>query len=111
MVVRDNEGEVSSNRVIEGEGEASTGVQDEQTGIAAEVYPNPANTVVRLRFTNESPAAARLRIVEATGKSVFEAGVEANEGTHELTLPVESFPPGIYTVIFGGMRLPFVITR
>ncbi|MBI1797970.1 MAG: T9SS type A sorting domain-containing protein [Candidatus Eisenbacteria bacterium] len=59
--------------------------------------PNPSVSGMRLTFTLPSAAAARIEIVDATGRRVLTRDVSAmGPGRHVLDLTRERFKPGIY---------------
>lgn len=70
----------------------STGI-DEQDTASIEVYPNPATDVIHVRTHLESKAT--LRIIDMTGKVVYECGMRNDE----CVIPTSSLGgSGVYTL-------------
>lgn len=70
-----------------------------------EVYPNPSEpgSVMTVRLT--SPVGrgnVTLQVFDMTGKMVYSAGVQANDGVNSYTLPTAAWAPGTYIVLFTG---------
>jgi hypothetical protein len=68
---------------------------DEQPGIGLALYPNPANTTVRLIATGPITARDRVDVLDAHGRLCKR--IQGN-GTRELQLDVQELPAGIYVV-------------
>lgn len=62
------------------------------------LYPNPANDYIRLSFAGTTGAACTIRIIEATGRTVY---YKSAPGTQVLTLPVTQLVSGLYTVMIS----------
>ena len=72
----------------------STGI-DEQGNATIEVYPNPANDMIHIRTHQDGEAT--LRVIDLTGKVVYECGPSTGSGT--ATIPTSKFGGcGIYTL-------------
>jgi hypothetical protein len=67
------------------------------------IYPNPAADVIFIQCTDENPRPqARLRLLDARGKVVF----EKTEISHLESVQTAGFPSGVYIleIVEGGSR-------
>jgi hypothetical protein len=68
------------------------------------VYPNPAATTVKIQFDMLSNNAVTLFIINTSGQLVYQQTNPYAAGRVLITLAVNHFAPGIYTVMLraGG---------
>lgn len=68
------------------------------TGWEVEVLENPFESTVRLRIRNDGSVGANLHFTlsDLTGRKVFDFTQYHPAGTHEVEIPVEGAPAGLY---------------
>jgi hypothetical protein len=82
----------------------------------AALYPNPVRTSGMIELVMERPLAVTLTVHDGLGRTVRSAdlGVLA-EGTHELSLPADGLPAGVYfarvTTPAGELVRAFTVVR
>ena len=60
--------------------------------------PNPATSVVNLRYAGSSESPLSISIVDASGRKVFEQNVPKNDGVYESPLDLSKLPRGAYVL-------------
>ncbi|SHK32368.1 T9SS type A sorting domain-containing protein [Hymenobacter psychrotolerans] len=90
------------------------GVRAPKANVKFEVYPNPATNQVSLAVEMPKPTDARVRFLDALGKTVQEVQLTAGQGSGAAPAVVSTanLAPGIYTVqvvsqneVFANQRL------
>ena len=66
---------------------------------ALSTYPNPVENTLNVHFTTGEKATYQLRLIALSGNRVLERTVEATAPQNELSIPVNTLPPGIYELI------------
>ena len=66
---------------------------------ALSTYPNPVENTLNVHFTTGEKATYQLRLIALSGNRVLERTVEATAPQNELSIPVNTLPPGIYKLI------------
>jgi hypothetical protein len=79
-------------------------------------YPNPANSAVTLEYELPSGLeAVELTIYDLSGRSITTQTLDPTSGRNSLTLPTETYPPGVYLARIAGDKASatrrFVISR
>jgi hypothetical protein len=69
-----------------------------------ELYPNPSTTNPNLRITGVDTKNLDIRVVNDLGLVVFSTNVVVENGTTDITLPLEKLPPATYTVLVSNDR-------
>ena len=72
----------------------STNVKDEFNNLKIDMYPNPANNNVTVRFSVLPQEGTKINLLDAIGKDVISRVVES---THEV-LNIQDLPSGMYLV-------------
>lgn len=75
-------------------GELTTGVNDGNISEDIQVYPNPVQDVLTIRFTNPT-TKQQVKIYNSLGKEVLSKRIE---GSKNISVPIRTFPSGIYYV-------------
>ena len=71
---------------------------EELTGAALSVFPNPASDVARIALNLNDNSQVSVSLTNLNGQVVAELPARALEaGNHELALPVAGLPNGVYT--------------
>lgn len=60
------------------------------------IAPNPAAVSTRLSIQSEKKSSASLRLIDMTGRAVYERAFVVEEGTNNLEVPVAQLPAGMY---------------
>lgn len=69
------------------------------TGIAAGIYPNPANTEASLYFDNEGNKKVDVLLTDMAGRLLWQKiGTTVHSGRNELSIPTSQLPAGLYIV-------------
>jgi hypothetical protein len=67
-----------------------------------DVFPNPFTDIVTVRYELESAQEVNIKVVDHTGRIVFEKQVDQIKGRQQVSLNLEQLPSGIYQcVIFN----------
>jgi hypothetical protein len=69
-----------------------------------ELYPNPSATNPNLRITVVDTKSLDIRVVNDLGLVVFSTNVVVENGTTDITLPLEKLAPATYTVLVSNDR-------
>lgn len=68
-----------------------------------DVYPNPANTKVSIKYFAKSGDVVQASILNTMGQKVLSQVVDAEEGENNINFNVENLPKGIYLMeLFDG---------
>lgn len=83
---------------------ASSGVslKTEFQGIVDEIYPNPASSVLNIRFKGVTPIQGRVRLVKMNGQVVYDQQVSFQSST--LSIDVSKFSAGHYGLIIEAKK-------
>jgi hypothetical protein len=67
------------------------------------VYPNPANAILNLSFEQVANGLNEIRLVDLTGKIVYNTALNGFTGIQNIEIPVQNLNSGIYFLqIFNG---------
>ena len=61
-------------------------------------YPNPFNSIVKLKLTKESSDLSRLNIYNINGSIIDQIDINSKAGTFEVLWNAQNFPSGIYFI-------------
>jgi len=73
--------------------QTTTGIDDFKS-IEVDMYPNPANSQVTLRFSKLPERGTKIELTDMTGKQLMIREVQSNQEV----LNVQSYPAGMYFV-------------
>lgn len=62
------------------------------------VYPNPANEMVTIKFTTNTPSDLTVSVTSVTGQKVYESAATAGEGTTLIPVEIAGLSKGVYVV-------------
>lgn len=77
---------------------AILGVEDQSQLVDLSYFPNPASEVVTLSFNTEEAQNIQCKIVDMSGKVVYQNNFEHNGGPFSETINVSAFAKGIYFI-------------
>lgn len=79
----------------------------------AYVYPNPASDLLKISVPGQNAPKATLKLINASGQTVFEKPVDVVKGEIQLDLKQQRVPDGIYTIQlnFGGASQHFKMVK
>ncbi|MEZ4995734.1 MAG: MopE-related protein [Saprospiraceae bacterium] len=97
MTITDSQGCQDSVRLT------ITDYQDQQVIQSAHLYPNPSKGSAKLVLVGSERFAPQLVVVDTWGRPVYERPL-ALANQHELTLPGDAWPPGVYFVLLYYQR-------
>lgn len=97
-VATNTNGTYHYSREITVEG-SSIGISELGKSRVVDIYPNPANTNARIRFTEAIKNDFTLRVLDATANLIDQYQVKM--GTEELLIDVNDFPSGNYFLQFN----------
>jgi len=63
-----------------------------------QLFPNPANTAVTLRYNSERAGNASVNIITADGRKMMTKVVGVMEGMNDVSLDIANLPQGVYIV-------------
>jgi hypothetical protein len=66
--------------------------------MALNAFPNPATEILNITFSSEVVANANLRLVDVTGRVVYNQAAEVVEGFNTAVIRVKGMASGIYTL-------------
>ncbi|MEO7175237.1 MAG: ice-binding family protein [Saprospiraceae bacterium] len=69
-----------------------------------EIWPNPANNQVTMRFESQYVTTNWLKISNLLGKEVFTKQFQTQQGRNEINVDVRDFPVGNYLVQIGSQQ-------
>jgi uncharacterized surface protein with fasciclin (FAS1) repeats len=78
---------------------SGTSVQDEAFQ-SFSLYPNPSSDVAFASFNLKSSDQVNVRILDVTGKVVYNQTQQLAAGNHMISLPIEALSSGVYFVEF-----------
>lgn len=67
-----------------------------ESPVVVQITPNPAAANARLTVLSGQRASAHLRVVDMSGRVVYERAVVVEEGVNGYTLPVQQLTAGVY---------------
>ena len=73
----------------------SSGVEDPIVQ-ALEIFPNPLQSSLNLRFSSRDNFKGRLRLMDMTGRVVLEQAMDVSSGEQTWALPLPALQPGVY---------------
>ncbi|MEP7171234.1 MAG: T9SS type A sorting domain-containing protein, partial [Bacteroidota bacterium] len=73
-----------------------SGEENEAAGM--EVFPNPANGMVTLKYTASQNQSADLILTDLTGREVMHEQINMAAGTNENTFDISGFTNGVYFI-------------
>jgi len=77
-------------------------IPDAVTNFTAEnnfsAYPNPADQLVNISFTNTGAQQSEVEFIDAIGHVVSSETIEANAGNFKQSFDISNFAKGIYTI-------------
>lgn len=73
------------------------------------LYPNPANESVTVGFVVQNDQTTPLKVVDITGKTIFENMYKTPTGKNEIILDVSNFSKGIYLVKLGDKTKKIIV--
>ena len=62
------------------------------------IYPNPANNVVNISLETAHAFDAQLELLDATGRSILQKGLNGTAGARIVELDVSNLSSGIYSL-------------
>ena len=62
------------------------------------LYPNPASTVVTLKWPSNSQTTAIIRVTDLSGKTIFQEQIQVSELNTQFTIDVTGYTQGTYLV-------------
>ena len=71
---------------------------DEQiaNGLCFDIFPNPANDKINIRFYQDSFGKANLLLYNTLGQMVYSENIFVSDGLNEHVIPVENLQKGLY---------------
>jgi hypothetical protein len=73
-------------------------IGENNAAMALNAFPNPANEVLNITFSSDVVANANLRLVDLTGRVVYNEAKEVVEGFNATSVVVKGLASGIYTL-------------
>jgi hypothetical protein len=68
-----------------------------QTGTMSMVaYPNPTHDVLNIEFATDNDEVASIRMIDASGRTVYAETMNANSGANRTSIQVADFAKGVY---------------
>lgn len=73
---------------------------EKQATISFNTYPNPVNNQLNLHIYQEDKkiSIVDIRIIHMSGKIIYENKTSLNKGNNIFTIPMETYPAGIYII-------------
>jgi hypothetical protein len=65
-----------------------------------EVFPNPLQSSLNVRFNSQEAFQGRLRLMDMTGRIVLERAMDVSSGEQTWSLPMPALQPGMYYLSF-----------
>ncbi len=82
-------------------------------GNAVHLFPNPAKNMLHIKIPAAQAETIRISIVNATGQIILQQHKELMQGNNAITIPVQGFHKGSYTLLISGATcrrsIPFMI--
>lgn len=69
------------------------------------IYPNPVQDFLNIGFSLDDPLKIDVRVLDATGKTVWQVSHQGEEGENNLIIETASLPPGYYLLQFYSENL------
>lgn len=69
-----------------------------------DIYPNPVNDVINLEYYLKSGGYYTIEIINSLGRHVYLNTQKMEAGESKLTLPVNSYQPGVYFLRLSGFK-------
>jgi PKD repeat protein len=83
-----------SNEIIQ---DASAGIESmNSVFVNLEVYPNPTDNELNVKFNSETNALVIMSITDITGKLIQQSKMNTNTGSNLVTLPTNQLSKGLY---------------
>lgn len=80
-------------------GMSCLGLQEQGMNAASiEVYPNPASETCSIEFNNEIASATKIRVLDMTGKILFEKNIQGKNTKETIELDVSHLSLGTYFI-------------
>lgn len=70
------------------------------SSIELKVFPNPANRNIKVTVIAQYQVTGNLVIVDFSGKTIFQSGIQLNDGANDVTIDISNYNNGIYTLLF-----------
>ena len=74
-----------------------------------EVYPNPADHKVNVRFTEKALSTGRLSLTDLSGKIIRQWAIPLTGEEHELHIDTHSIPTGLYLLQGGQAPIKIIV--
>ncbi len=82
-----------------GSGSTTSVTEISHQPLSLQVYPNPANDILHLKFNLQDAADASITIADIAGRTIAAInGKDIVTGTNDIAFPVGSLPSGLYIV-------------
>jgi hypothetical protein len=88
----------SSTRTLTGIAVVACPRVGDNAAMALTAFPNPASEVLNITFSSDVVANANLRLVDLTGRVVYNEAKEVVEGFNSTSVVVKGLASGIYTL-------------
>jgi hypothetical protein len=88
----------SSTRTLSGIAVVACPRIGDNAAMALTAFPNPASEVLNITFSSDVVANANLRLVDLTGRVVYNEAKEVVEGFNSTSVVVKGLASGIYTL-------------
>jgi len=62
------------------------------------IYPNPANEMMTIKYTTNTPSNLTVSVTSVTGQKVYESSKTANEGITLIPVEISGLAQGVYVV-------------
>jgi len=83
----------------------ATAVQPEAGAFTAEVYPNPAHDVLKVRYQAETTGDLSLQLLSQAGQPMIRQVYTVTAGENLISVPVQELPRGFYILsLIQGQR-------
>lgn len=77
-------------------------LEQEQPGLTAVLYPNPAHQSVQVKITTSQQESILVRLTDLAGRLIREEQVQAEVGENYQEINLEGLTPGMYMVGLYG---------
>jgi len=95
LIVKDSAGNVIYTEKIAVRSYLTT-IQDKRAGMTVDLFPNPVNETLHIRYSGDPIKNGRLEIVDMTGKSVILREMKGIRSGQQIPVDVSSLKKGIY---------------
>ena len=86
----------------------SAAITDLQNTSGIKIFPQPANDMLTLQWTDTGNEVSSIILYDLTGNKILEKNYQSAAGENSLQLDVSLLPPGIYAVTLG--RKSFLVS-